>query len=188
VPPLVLGSEKHLFIDDQLIDALSNPAPGGGEATLADLNVAGSAMRLYNSPGRRLVPDVHDVSLWDSPTPDWHHAAITYDAEHDQHRLFIDGKLQLPLPPPFQMSPLLDSGEDYFSIGCDADGDGSASSESLVTPEIEAKFAEVIGNGDSGAGERNLLASVLAARGRRWREVLVLSFVMGPNTMKTADE
>ena len=37
-------------------------------------------------------------------------------------------------------------------------GEGGASSESLVTPEIEAKFAEVFGNGDSGAGEASATA------------------------------
>lgn len=51
-----------------------------------------------------------------------------------------------------------DGSQSVDQSAADPVGDLGASSESLVTPEIEAKFAEVFGNGDSGAGEASATA------------------------------
>jgi hypothetical protein len=49
--------------------------------------------------------------------------------------------------------PIESDGSQSVDQSADSVGDAGASSESLVTPEIEAKFAEVFGDGGSGAGD-----------------------------------
>lgn len=49
--------------------------------------------------------------------------------------------------------PVENDGSQSVDQSAESMGDAGASSESLVTPEIEAKFAEVFGNGRSGAGD-----------------------------------
>jgi hypothetical protein len=51
-----------------------------------------------------------------------------------------------------------DGSQSVDQSAADPVGDGGALSESLVTPEIEAKSAEVFGGGESGAGEASATA------------------------------